>query len=479
MSNQTTGSVGPFAFILTAHAGPEGRLLLLSATAPAQHDGALAKPPLNLSLVIDRSGSMGGQKLDITRQAVADFLGTLSRIDRAGVVVYDDHVELLAPLSTVSPQVVDRVRGITSQGSTDLYGGWVRGAKLLPRGGRVILLSDGLANVGPYTDAESLSKHASISFEKYKVTTTTIGVGEDYDEGLMAGMARAGGGNHYFAYTAEAIRNAFSQERYSAGSVVAGFVSVRHRSSTVSLGHFWGGETKRIVLEDVDLSAPLTFRFTHPGEVGHHTLTLELPREFGFSSEATLELLIQRAAALEVEAGEVRNPDRARMTSDRIRELLLNFLSHSLADSDSARTVITRLKASKDRLDSLSRHYTEGEAMVHRKLSMQSSHNIRNRAQAYSAFDDEAEAVEMDYAVAMSLAPQTGVQCDLTTLKLIPMDQWLRWKAMPIRTEGVSIVIGMRNPKDGFTIAEVEKALGKSVRVVPISEVEFDKGMQR
>ncbi len=477
MSNQTTGTVGPFSFTLIAHAGPEGRLLLLKATAAPLSGSSQMKPRLNLSIVIDRSGSMEGAKLEITRTAAADFLRSLSPVDRVGVVVYDDDVSVLSPLSAPSSAVIDRVAAIVSRGSTNLYGGWVLGAKLLPRGGRVILLSDGQANVGPYTDAASLSQHASISFEKYKITTTTIGVGDDYDESLMAGMARAGGGNHYFASNASAIRDSFSQERYSAGSVVAGFASVRHRNTTVSLGHFWGGETKQIVLEDPDLSAALTLRFTIPGDSGHQTVVLDLPTMFGFSAEATLEFLTQQAAALEVRAGEVRNPETAQVIGACIRELLLKFLAHQLADSDSARTVISRLRASKERLEVLAQRYTEGEALVHRKRSMQSSHNIRNRAQAYSSFDDEAETVAMDYAVAMSQIPQREALVDQEAFRAVPVETWKKWRAIPIQSDDSVLHVGMQNPKDGFTIAEIEGAIGKPVRAVPLSETEIMKGL--
>jgi len=242
MNQQTTPLAG-LEVTLTAHRDEKVSLLLASLTSADRGD-ALPKTPLKIAIVIDRSGSMSGEKLEITKSAVAQFVRSLDPTDRVSLVTYDDQVDLVCGLEAPSEALARRIEAIRSGGSTDLYAGWVTGAKCVGSGGRVILLSDGLANQGRFTDALSLSQHASVSYEKYNVTTTTIGVGRDYDEGLMAGMARAGGGAHYFAHTASNITEAFSQERYSAGSTVIERVTARCNGVTEQIGHFWAARPK-------------------------------------------------------------------------------------------------------------------------------------------------------------------------------------------------------------------------------------------
>lgn len=459
--NLRNTDAGPLRVSLTAHQGPEGKILLIEAQCS---DEPRTRKNLELAVVIDRSGSMQGRKLEIARQATAEMIRTLHPADRITVVAYDDNIDVLCPLSPPSPGLAHLVERIHAGGSTNLYGGWVRGAKSLPPGGRVLLLSDGLANQGRYQHAHDLARHAGISYEKFRITTSTIGIGEDYDESLMAGMARSGGGTHYFAYTAESVRGAFSQERFSVGSIAVGFVSLRIDGTDVHLGHFWGGETKRAAVEVRDLPKSAEIIYTPAGGERPVKERVGCPAEFGKSDQATFQYLLDRAIALEGDAGTVRSRESASSLRESLRSLLLAMLNHPLADCDDAKTAIARVEASCDRLEQLSIVYDERMATMHRKRSMQSSHNMRERAKSFSSFDDERDLVLMDYRSHAGAPAPATLQVDAAEAAKAPVDRWRSWQAVPV--VGPTRTLAMVNPKDGFTIAEIESVLGGPSRPV-------------
>src|SRR5689334_15501560 len=108
------------------------RYLRVQVIAPDQ-PGTSKRLPLNLALVIDRSGSMAGSKLDKAKEAAIFCLRNLTGADRAAVVAYDDEVRVVAASQVLTPEaktkMIAEVRTIHSGGSTNLGGGWLSGAQ--------------------------------------------------------------------------------------------------------------------------------------------------------------------------------------------------------------------------------------------------------------------------------------------------------------------------------------------------------------
>ncbi|MCK6573803.1 VWA domain-containing protein [Myxococcota bacterium] len=200
------------------------------AGAPLQ---LATRPPVNVALVIDKSGSMQGTKIERAREAAIQAIRKLGPQDIVSIVTYDTTVAVVAPATKASDQetLIRAIRGIHAGGDTALFAGVTKGAaevrKFLERGrvNRVLLLSDGLANVGPSSPAELGALGASLVREGISVTTFGLGLG--YNEDLMTELARQSDGNHAFIEDAANLAQFFDLELGTAVAVVAQDVQLR------------------------------------------------------------------------------------------------------------------------------------------------------------------------------------------------------------------------------------------------------------
>ena len=193
--------------------------VLLRLRAPVQEIDAAARAQLAVSLVIDRSGSMSGGKLEEAKRCALDLLSRLKDDDWVSVVAYDDRIEVL--LETMSVRIAKtllpiRLDELQPRNMTNLHGGWLKGAETLaPRAGRgmvsrVILLSDGQANRG-LTSVEGICEQVR-ELASAGVTTSTVGIGFDFNEELMTAIATAGQGNSWYGQRAEDLAESFDAE---------------------------------------------------------------------------------------------------------------------------------------------------------------------------------------------------------------------------------------------------------------------------
>lgn len=187
--------------------------------------------PLNISVVLDRSGSMEGDKLNYTKEALKYVVNNLDSRDVISIVLYDTDVEVFLEPQHLEDKnaLLARIDKIVTAGSTNLEGGIRKGYQLVKSAkklmgnemiNRVLLLSDGLANVG-LTAPDALSNITKSFFEEDHISISTFGVGNDYNENLMAKIALQGGGLYYFIYSPEKLPAIFNEELKGMSKVVA------------------------------------------------------------------------------------------------------------------------------------------------------------------------------------------------------------------------------------------------------------------
>lgn len=190
-------------------------------------DRQTERTPANVAIVLDRSGSMGGFKIQQAKEAAIMAIDRLDERDIVSVVAYDSQVEVVVPATRLTDrEPIDRaIRGIRAGGNTALFAGVGKGASELRkfidrnRVNRVILLSDGLANVGPHTP--SALGRLGQSLAKEGISVTTIGLGLGYNEDLMTQLAGMSDGNHAFVENAADLARIFQYEFGDLISVVA------------------------------------------------------------------------------------------------------------------------------------------------------------------------------------------------------------------------------------------------------------------
>lgn len=280
--------------------------LLIELEAPTPPT-TTARAPATLQIVLDRSGSMGGDRLDGAKAALLGLVDRLDPTDNFGVVAFDTAVITVVPTAPLTDKhaVKQAIAGLYPGGQTDLSAGYLRGLQEArraagPTGATVVLISDGHANAGE-TDPERLGSVARDA-HSHGVTTTTLGFGLGYDELLLSALAKGGAGNELFAEEADGAVTLLSGEVDGLLTMVAQAASLRvtftpHVQSVevlndlpvaalpngalLELGSFYAGETRRLLVKlripgiaALGLTQVATLDFTHvqlPALVQHTT----------------------------------------------------------------------------------------------------------------------------------------------------------------------------------------------------------------
>jgi Ca-activated chloride channel family protein len=238
-----------------------------------------SRPPLNLALVVDRSGSMAGDRIVKAKEAARQIVGRLGKDDVFSLVSFDDKVKVHLPARKLGrpSAAYEAIDSLQPGGTTALYAGVQAGLaqarEFAKRGhvSRVILVSDGLANVGPDkpADARRLGREAA----KHGIIVSTFGLGNGYDEDLLTALSQASDGNHAFIEQSRDLARILDHELGDALAVAARDIvieirladGVRFRRSLdrevtvdgqllrVKLGQLAGGQSKQLLVE---LQAP-------------------------------------------------------------------------------------------------------------------------------------------------------------------------------------------------------------------------------
>ncbi len=233
------------------------------------------RTPINLALVLDRSGSMQGAKLEKARQAACMAIDQLTERDTVSLVTYDDETQVVISQQRVedAEKLKREVRRIESGGSTALHAGVKRGAEELRRYveskdiNRIILLSDGIANVGPSSPRELARLGREL--KERGAGVTTVGLGDDYNENLMVALAEASAANYYYVKDTETLPKIFAEELGQIKSIVARNLRIiievpagvepievigcpeiqfRGRKAEIALGEFYGAQKRHYLV---------------------------------------------------------------------------------------------------------------------------------------------------------------------------------------------------------------------------------------
>ncbi|MEO0899424.1 MAG: VWA domain-containing protein [Bacteroidota bacterium] len=207
----------------------EGHIYLFVEVEGSKVTTTTERLPLNLGLVIDRSGSMSGKKIEYAREAVKFIIQNLASTDKVSLVQYDDKIDVLHPSGSLTnkQKMNDLVDQITARGSTNLSGGMMEGFHQVGTSfqqegmvNRVFLLSDGLANQG-IRDPKAIVDLAHKKSQDSSISLSSFGIGADFNEKLMIDLAEHAGGNQYFIGLPEDIPNIFAEELKGLLAVVA------------------------------------------------------------------------------------------------------------------------------------------------------------------------------------------------------------------------------------------------------------------
>ena len=236
------------------------------------------RAPMNLAVVLDRSGSMQGAKFEKAKQGACVAIDKLADDDFFSLVMFDNDTEVLLPPEKVGGErnreaLKSRIDHVRTGGGTAIHAGVTLGAKQVRKNldrefvNRIVLLSDGLANVGPSRPGDLASLGSEL--RRDGISVTTIGLGDDYNEDLMTALAEASNANYYYVRDAEKLPGIFAEELGAARTLVARGVTIRiavpdgvrikeiiglpeiecrGRSADISLPEYFGGDRRRFLV---------------------------------------------------------------------------------------------------------------------------------------------------------------------------------------------------------------------------------------
>ncbi|MGI6294522.1 MAG: vWA domain-containing protein [Armatimonadota bacterium] len=234
-----------------------------------------ARMPLNLCLILDRSGSMEGPPMEYMKRACSYVVDLLEPTDVLSIVAFTDQAEVIMPARrVVNKQLIKQHIDMLQVGNTtDLYGGIQLGSSQIASVSspgyvnRALLFTDGEPTAG-IKDFSSIV--GQVAEQKSRgITLTALGFGMDYNEELLASIAKRSGGNYYYITRPELIPEIFRKELETLMNVVARNVKMRvhtsrwvqvrqiynklptfgHRSAEVTLADLERGQTQTAIIE--------------------------------------------------------------------------------------------------------------------------------------------------------------------------------------------------------------------------------------
>ncbi|MFN8608224.1 MAG: VWA domain-containing protein [Vulcanimicrobiota bacterium] len=362
-----------------------GRLYLMAQLTAPERPGS-SRAPLNLGLMLDRSGSMQGAKLDHCKSAARYGLSQLAARDLCSVVVFNNLIDSLGchtPMH-LKGSLMNRLETVSAGGGTNLSGAWLHGAAQVEKARqagqvcRLLLLTDGLPTDG-MTHPDSLKQIAS-DLAQRGIHTSTIGCGSDVDEDLLRSLAELGGGNFHFLESPEQASTVFAREFQelltiqaqnvrlkilpAEGVRILGFMQDLPSQAVaggyeLNLGDILAGDERRVLLE-------LAASTSAPGALCQ--LQLEYQQLAGGLAFRELSALVESQAADQIPINPIVG-----------RELLLSEVNQDLKQARQ-QADLGELSAARDRLNQ-ARRRLEGSQFSEEASFKEQSHEL-HRLQA-------------------------------------------------------------------------------------------------
>jgi Ca-activated chloride channel family protein len=276
------------------------------------------RTPVNVAFVIDRSGSMSGERIVQAREAAIMAVRRLQPDDIAALVVFDTRADVLIPAQKVADPglFIDRISRIGLGGSTAIHDGVDKGrAEVLAnfdakRLNRIVLLSDGQANVGPSRPEHFAQLGRALLAQG--ISVSTIGLGLDYNEDLMLQLALASDGNHAFARDPSDLIQIFNREFNDVLAACAQTVSI-----DIELRP--GVKAVKALSRDATIEGGRAqFRLNQVYAATEHYVLLEVELDKGLAVAGEQDLGIVKVAYTEAQSGAQVRLDagvRARFTA--------------------------------------------------------------------------------------------------------------------------------------------------------------------
>lgn len=326
---------------------PEAILQIGFTTAEVNDNEDLR--PLNLSLVIDKSGSMqAADKMARVKDALHALAGQLRRQDIVSIVVFDTTAEVLLPAAEVGDARGLRraIDSIQPDGSTNIHGGLMLGYREAEKNfdraatNRVILLTDGIANQG-VVNPQQIARE-SLTYNKRGIDLSTIGVGLELDKDLLRTLAKSGRGLFHFVGETEDVEKIFVSEVQSLMSPVARNVELSVEfDNSLRLEKVFGYAPQRtansvkIPLENMNNGltavALMRFRIENAFEFETANVVVRL-RYFDLKQKRTIEKVEQ----IELKNQPSRRAETALLDVEVKKNYTIALLAQSLADMTAA-----------------------------------------------------------------------------------------------------------------------------------------------
>lgn len=456
--------------------------LLVELTAPVPTTSE-PRQPATLQIVLDRSGSMGGERLEGARRALLALVDRLDPMDNLGIVAFDDEVQVVVPAGPLTDKasVKAAIAGIHAGGSTDLSAGYLRGLQEArrvagPTGATLLLISDGHANAG-VRDPDVLGRLAAEAHTN-SVTTSTVGFGLGYDETLLAALAKGGSGNELFAEEADTAVALISGEVTGLLEQVGQAASLRVRWTdkvagaqvlndlacakmpdgfVVELGSFYAGESRRLLIKLQVPSIPalglcevakLELTYVSLPDLVQHTKSMPLYVNVvpGDQAAGRIRDPEVHSEALFQESQQVKRESSRLLTQGRVAEAtkLLKQTSARLMDESGTLPIALQAELNREagQMEALAEEAAYDVARAAKVSSMSSTLGSRNRGRR-----NRGGTYTLTWATGADLAPEATLvleEWELVRLKrMLPPEL-----ASPLRSS-----TSVRSEADALAVA--------------------------